>query len=70
MKKINITTARRLFDQGNAVITVPCNCSPLSMFAYKLTPELTWAKFDQAISEYAYYNCNAELGRYLHYYAE
>ena len=68
-KKINRTAACKELAAGNSVIFVPCNCSPYSMFAARVSNDQT-TTFDTIVNTFTYYNCNKETGRRLHYYIE
>ena len=73
MVKIRKNTARKLFNEGQELIIIPCNCAPngawLTGFRICKT-NLENSDFDRLINEFEYYNCNSELGRYTHYYLE
>ncbi len=68
MKRIpNIRTAKRLFTAGGAVYALP----------NKVRLENAWIKpmritgdFDKSVNACRYYNCNSELGNYLHFYID
>lgn len=71
MTKINKTAARNLYNLHRSFIIVPCKCAPTSMFAS--TIDGRWYRpinraFDSFVAEFTYYNCNAETGRYCHFY--
>ena len=77
-KKVNKPTARKLYNNGITVYLLPCKVSEVA-----LTSKNSWVnpieislltcahsanKFDRTVNEYEYYNCNAELGYYPHYF--
>mgnify|MGYP003391799617 FL=1 len=73
MVKIRKNTARKLFNEGHALIIIPCNCSPNGFWVkgFRICKtKLENSDFDRLINEFEYYNCNSELGRYTHYYIE
>lgn len=72
MKKINKTTARKLYNSGINFTIVPCKCSPERWGMEVRSAE--WNKncrtFDQLYNEYTYYNCGMEVGTYPAFYVE
>lgn len=70
MERINKSQARKLHAQHQSYIIVPCKCAPTSMFAVKVQPGWCDRNFDTLVNEFTFYNCNSELGRYIHYYAD
>ena len=80
-KKINKPIARKMFNNGITIYLLPCKVSemalnsdietwghPVSINITKDQLDSKHNKFDRAINEYCFYNCNAELGYYPHYY--
>ena len=80
-KRINKPTARRMFNKGYSVQLLPCKVSENVFKVSKeyyigvLPTEISLSTssqeanhFDRTVNEYEYYNCNAELGYYAHYY--
>lgn len=77
-KKINKPTARKMYNCGHPVLLLPCNVSdeavegksdwikPVTISIFDTEEDSN--KFDRTVNSYAYYNCNAELGYYPHYY--
>lgn len=77
-KKINKPLARRMYNMGYSVYLLPCKVNEvvltikdamiqpviISFFESKFEEN----KFDRTVNEFEYYNCNAELGYYAHYY--
>lgn len=74
MKRINKTTARKLWESGRNFILVPCKCSPNGLGALNTETDLSLEditcrrNFDSFINEFEYYNCNSEMGRYTAFY--
>ena len=68
-KKINKTQARKIFNNFGTIYLLPSNMSTESMwgFPYGINQE-TELTFDGAVNAFRYYNCNNELGRYVHYF--
>ena len=80
-KRVNKPTARRMFNKGYNVQLLPCKVSENVFKVSKkyyigvLPTEISLSTsshevnhFDRTVNEYEYYNCNAELGYYAHYY--
>ena len=80
-KRINKPTARRMFRKGYSIQLLPCKVSDSVLT--KVPHDYDWIKpieisldtckhetnhFDRTVNEFEYYNCNAELGYYAHYY--
>ena len=70
MIKVNKATARKMYRSGCEIHLLPCKVRlnnewvspiPVSLETHKET-------FDRVVNQYEYYNCNAELGYYAHYY--
>ena len=73
MKRINKATARKMWNEGNNFIIVPCKCSPMGLGALYTSTDLSSEdiprrSFDSFVNEFEYYNCNAETGRYAAFY--
>ena len=81
-KRINKPTARRMFNKGYSIKLLPCKVSenvltgvphdydwiePIEI-PLQISGHHEMNKFDRSVNEYEYYNCNAELGYYAHYY--
>lgn len=68
-KKINKAQARKVFNNLGTVYLLPSNLSSESMwgFPYGINQE-TELTFEGAVNAFRYYNCNNELGRYVHYF--
>lgn len=80
-KRINKPTARRMYYQGYDIKLLPCKVSdsvvtgvphdydwikPVEINISSCTEDAN--KFDRSVNAYEYYNCNAELGYYSHYF--
>lgn len=67
-KRVDKRVARRLFNEGEAIFLVPCNCDVHSLFTYEIGKDY-WGidedpDFDKVVNAFEWYNCNSELGRY------
>lgn len=75
-KKINKPTARKMYNRGFSIQLLPCRCRFSDEYNTWFVPFITditkstedCNKFDRMVSSFEYYNCNAELGYYAHYY--
>jgi hypothetical protein len=80
LTKINKTKARRLFKEGIELIVVPSKMPLDSVWgcSFRVNKEDyirqncddTSNLFDRVMNQIEYYNCNNEMGNYLHYYTE
>lgn len=68
-KKVNKAVARKLFRHGVEVYVLPCKCRFENEWVRPFLLQKT-DTFDRIVSEYEYYNCNAELGYYCSYYVK
>lgn len=72
-RQVSKTTARRLFDSNVPVLALPSNIRPNNPW---MAPcEFNKNKycdptFDIACNSFAYYNCNNEMGNYIHFFAK
>lgn len=70
-KRVTRTKAKALYNMGKAVLLVPCNLNPDSLFVglYDLRKEENETPFETAVNAFEYYNCiNTETGRYTAFY--
>ena len=78
-KRINKPTARKMYNHGCNILLLPCkvNDSAVDGCSHPWVKPVTINisdckhdanKFDRTVNEYEYYNCNAELGYYSHYF--
>lgn len=77
-KRITKPIARKMYNHGISILLLPCNVidsivdgshpwlKPITISLF--TSEDDSNKFDRAVNAYEYYNCNAELGYYSHYF--
>lgn len=80
-KRVNKATARKMYNHGCSILLLPCKVGESAL--YESTSQNHWVRpysmslmtseeetnrFDRAVNTYEYYNCNAELGYYAHYY--
>ena len=60
-RRVNTTTARRIFNEGGAVIVSPCNLRPDSVWTpaapIAANDETNDKTFDIIVNEFIYYNC-------------
>ena len=62
-----------MYNNGCTIRLVPCKVSLNSEWVKPIDISLETStedcnKFDRAVNNFEYYNCNAELGYYAHYY--
>lgn len=74
-KRVTKPIARKMFREGCSIMLLPCNSyidfnnpwvKPVTINIKDCKHEAN--KFDRTVNEYEYYNCNAELGYYAHYF--
>ena len=66
-KRIDLREARKLFDSGERVYVVPCNCHVKSQFCVPVNNTIC-LNFDSWLCQFEFYNCNKELGKKPYYY--
>ena len=71
--KINKPTARKMYNLGCSIMLLPCKVRLDNEWVKPTTISLFDSEYDinefnRAVNDYEYYNCNAELGYYAHYY--
>lgn len=66
-QRIQLRTARKLFQNGSEVYVIACKLRPdnLYMPAVKINPDYD---FDKFVNAYEFYNCNNETGKYSAFY--
>ena len=81
-KRVNKPTARKMYNSGYSIQLLPCKVNSFMVFDknYKgfIIPVLISSetsshsenKFDRTVNDFEYYNCNAELGYYSHYFVK
>lgn len=77
-KKINITTARKLYNEGKKIIVKTSKMrieptmwtEPMELVKKEREEQQNEIDFDKNINIYKFYNCNSELGKTLQYYIE
>lgn len=82
-KRVNKPTARKMYNKGCNILLLPCKVSdsvitgvphdfdwikPVEISKNTCDTSIDINKFDRTINEFEYYNCNAELGYYAHYF--
>lgn len=73
MKHINMTQARKLYNEGTSIYLLPSKAVPDSIwiFPVKISHDVqAQDDFDAKINAYHYYNCTAETGKRIHFYIE
>lgn len=75
-KRVNKSTARKMYNKGCNILLLPCNVNDSAVQGThpwikavsisSCTEDMN--KFDRTVNEFEYYNCNAELGYYAHYF--
>ena len=75
MKRISKAAARRLWNNGENFIIVPCKCSPCGLGSLYTETDLTTEQrdgvdFDKFVNSFEFYNCNNEMGKYSAFYKE
>ena len=72
MKKINKSTARKLYNEGKEFWITACNMRPeYGILIGSLSFEqMAGVSFDAMVDSFSYYNCDNERGRYPAYYVE
>lgn len=68
--KINKPTARKMFRQGFSIFLLPCKVRKDNGFInlLEINSFISVDTFDRTVMDFEFYNCNAELGYYAHYY--
>ena len=68
--KITKPIARKMFRQGFSIFLLPCKVRKDNGFInfLEINSFISIDTFDRTVNEFEYYNCNAELGYYAHYY--
>ena len=77
-KRIGKATARKCFREGCDILLLPCKVNDSAIdgshpWVKPITINIETckhidSKFDMSVYDYEYYNCNAELGYYAHYF--
>lgn len=72
MVKVTKALAKKMYDEGHALMVVPCKVRPGSMLSSWISkpdndPEATFEKLCNAVF---YYNCSPETGMTLTYYVK
>lgn len=70
MIRVNKATARKLYRNGCEIHLLPCKVRLKNEWVSPIAISLETHNetFDRVVNQYEYYNCNAELGYYAHYY--
>ena len=72
MVKITKALARKMYNNGEEIMIVPCKVRPNGMLASWTTKPADdpSADFDKLCNAIFYYNCSPETGMTLNYYAK
>lgn len=77
VRQVNIKVANKYFNNGRTVWLHPCNMkinnpwqSPMAIKANGMDGFSNDNKFMSMVSDFRYYNCNKELGRYPIFFVE
>jgi hypothetical protein len=69
LRRITKATARKLYNNHQPVVIIPCKCHPGSAWFTGLEFENDGSAFDTLVNSFIYYNCNdAQLGKYPAFY--
>ena len=72
LKQINITTARKLFNEHKTdIYIIACNVSLNNMWVspYVIGKNVN-NTFNEIVNSFEYYNCNNEMGNYSNFLVE
>lgn len=70
MKRISMTTARRLFNKGIEIYMLPSKVTVGNIWILPANLHKGGSSFDAQVNIYRYYNCSAETGNRIHFYIE
>ena len=73
MKRINMTQARKMYNEGTSIYLLPSKAVPGSVWIspVKISRDVqAQGDFDTKVNAYSYYNCTAETGKRVHFYIE
>ena len=71
MVKITKALARKMYNEGHAIMVIPSRVRPNSMLASWISkPDDPDATFEKLCNAVFYYNCSPETGMTLHYYVK
>ena len=72
-RQCNVTTAEKAFNEGKAICMLQCNLLPYNVWERPMLIERERTHTDNfqfLVSEFMYYNCDTERGRYPVYFIE
>ena len=67
-KRVSKKTARRVYNEGGAVMITAHRLDPWNMFHPAITIPQDDHTFDEWVNDCQWYNCNRETGYYCSYY--
>ncbi len=70
MKRISMTTARRLFNKGVEIYMLPSKTAVGNIWILPVNLHKGDSSFDAQVNAYRYYNCSVETGNRIHFYIE
>ena len=72
MKKITKATARKLYNEGKEFWITACNMRPEAGILIGSTSfeRMADIPFDTMVNSFAYYNCDNERGKYIHFFVK
>lgn len=73
LKKVNVTTAKKVFNAGNTVYLLPNKVKLDNAWIkpFAIDSETSLGKsWENIINSYAYYNCNKDTGTNIAYYID
>lgn len=73
MKRITMTQARKLYNNGTHIYLMPSKAVPGSIWILPTRiskDDYDPRNFDSEVNAYRYYNCTKETGKRVHFYIE
>ena len=73
MKRINMTQARKMYNEGTSIYLLPSKAvlGSIWIFPIKISQDIQdQCDFDTKVNAYRYYNCTAETDKRVHFYIE
>lgn len=68
MKRISMTAARRLFNNGVEIYMLPSKAVIGNIWILPIGIHQDEISFEAHVNEYRYYNCSAGTGKRVHFY--
>lgn len=76
VKQVNKTAARKAYNEGKKVWLNPCNLLPVNLWTSPCeisnsnSISIMGATFEIQLSEFKFYNCDSERGKYANLFVE